>query len=43
MGWSAQSRAVPSDPSGTVTFSIDFIDIAENVGTKSFLQQQEIQ
>ena len=35
MGWSAQSRAVvPSDPSGTVSFSIDFIDIAGNVGTQ---------
>ena len=34
-GWSAQSRAVvPSDPSGTVTFSIDFKDIAGNAGTQ---------
>ena len=35
MGWSAQSRAVTaSDPSGTVTFSIDFRDIAGNAGTQ---------
>ena len=35
MGWSAQSRAVTaSDPSGTVTFSIDFRDIAGNAATQ---------
>ena len=35
MGWSAQSRAVTaSDPSGTVTFSIDFRDIAEMLQPK---------
>ncbi|MDC1061123.1 hypothetical protein OAP99_02955 [Flavobacteriaceae bacterium] len=33
--WDAQSRAVLStDPSGTVTFSIDFVDLAGNVGTQ---------
>ena len=35
MGWSAQSRVVTaSDPSGTVTFSIDFRDIAGNTATQ---------
>ena len=33
--WDVTSRAViPSDPSGTVTFSIDFVDLAGNVGTQ---------
>ncbi|MGB1449077.1 MAG: BspA family leucine-rich repeat surface protein [Flavobacteriaceae bacterium] len=33
--WDAHSRAIiSSDPSGTVTFSIDFVDLAGNVGTQ---------